>query len=367
MKAVSGDRSRLEHIDCLRALAALFVMCHHIFGEAIRLSGTTGPISDAVTHILYAYIDLGRTGVLLFFIISGYCIAHSILRPSPSPATAFVINRLARIYPAYWLSILAAVAVYGLPSSPDLIANITLTQGFLGRPHMIGVYWTLTIELSFYALCVGLYLLGILSDLRRIQFIWLALVTYCVFAAVMRSATGLALPYAWPWFLSLMVGGTILRRRDDSNLVDRRLMSFSVLGLLASALIIAVCIYHDPDTYNKGWLRDFISNATAILLFVVGNYAIRIRSSVLAYLGTISYSLYLFHPLILEVGSRILSETIAGQGALGAIFFIIFLMMPIFAICSVSYHIVELSGIAMGRKMIELLQKQAAAFSIRLP
>jgi peptidoglycan/LPS O-acetylase OafA/YrhL len=199
------------------------------------------------------------------------------------------------------------------------------------------------------------------------QFIWLALIIYCIVAASMRAATGIPFPYAWPWFISLMIGGAILRRRDDARLSDPRLLTFSLLGLLASAFIIAVCIYHDADTYNKSWLRDFIANATAIILFVIGNYAVHLRSKILAYFGKISYSLYLFHPLILVVWSRLLDEKISGQGAMGTIFFTVTILAPIFMISAASYHLIELRGIAIARKIIDSLHKQAPAFSARLP
>ena len=52
--------------------------------------------------------------------------------------------------------------------APEVVANVTMLQQFFGIENVLGIYWTLQIELIFYALCVGLFIIGLL---RRTKFI----------------------------------------------------------------------------------------------------------------------------------------------------------------------------------------------------
>jgi hypothetical protein len=94
----------------------------------------------------------------------------------------FWISRFFRLYPAYWLSILLVVLVGGsIPAVLTLVINVTMLQKFVGFPDMIGVYWTLQIELIFYMLCSSRFVKiakigekgrGICHDLHRIGVIF---------------------------------------------------------------------------------------------------------------------------------------------------------------------------------------------------
>ncbi|MFP3442231.1 hypothetical protein R0K18_31325, partial [Pantoea sp. SIMBA_133] len=71
----------------------------------------------------------------------------------------FVISRAARLYPPYWLSlafavvILALVQVPGYSLSPgQILVNLTMVQRWLLVDDVVDVYWTLAVEMQFYAL-----------------------------------------------------------------------------------------------------------------------------------------------------------------------------------------------------------------------
>ena len=347
-----GGPDRLTHIDCLRAVAVLAVVAHHIVGESVAISGLHGTDAGNVIAGLYAYFDLGRLGVLLFFILSGYCIAHSILRPRARPVLAFALNRLARIYPAYWLSIAGAIALYGMPSPQDLITNLALVQRFVGRPDLLGIYWTLAIELSFYALCIVLFVAGLLQRLERLQIVWLALLGYCLVAVLARNWAGVSLPYAWPWFLSLMIGGALVRRLDDGGGANRRRIGIGLALILVVALIIALGIYGDGNIYDKTWEQDFIANAGAVLLFFGVNHIYRLRSVFFAFVGRISYSIYLFHALIFELIARLFASSGIFSGLAGMALLTGMTLCSVLIVAALVYRLIEVPGIDLGRRMV---------------
>ena len=86
----------------------------------------------------------------------------------PHAVRRFVISRFFRLYPAYWLSLTAAlvvlvVAAHQHVDAREVAANVTVLQQFIGIENVLGIYWTLQIELIFYALCVGLFIIGLLQ------------------------------------------------------------------------------------------------------------------------------------------------------------------------------------------------------------
>ena len=79
----------------------------------------------------------------------------------------FVISRVARLYPPYWLSlafavvILALVQVPGYSLSPgQIFVNLTMVQRWLLVDDVVDVYWTLAVEMQFYALVLTLLILS---------------------------------------------------------------------------------------------------------------------------------------------------------------------------------------------------------------
>ena len=104
---------------------------------------------------------LGILGVELFFMISGFVILMSVWGRGIG---AFALSRLVRLFPAYWVSVAAIAAVYGLTAATALDPklslgeygiNLTMLQRAFGVYDANGVYWSLWAELRFYLLIAG--------------------------------------------------------------------------------------------------------------------------------------------------------------------------------------------------------------------
>ena len=144
--------SRLAVLDYLRLLASLAVVAHHwLFWGPVN--GMTPGIGVTPLAPIAAY---GYLGVQLFFLISGYVI---FLSASGRDAGAFAAGRASRLYPAFWAGVLittVAALLTGQSRFPELLpqflANLTMVPAAFGQQQLDGVYWTLTLELEFYAL-----------------------------------------------------------------------------------------------------------------------------------------------------------------------------------------------------------------------
>ncbi|MFE9285443.1 acyltransferase family protein [Streptomyces olivaceus] len=147
---------RLRALDGLRLLAALMVAAYHYGGrggEVTKAWGSSAELQFPTLHTLFAY---GCLGVQVFFVISGFVICMSGWGRS---LRSFFASRAARLLPAYWAAVILVTLVFALPSvayatvSPsDGLANLTLLHESTGADRVLGVDWTLWVEIRFYAL-----------------------------------------------------------------------------------------------------------------------------------------------------------------------------------------------------------------------
>ena len=291
----AAPERRLVEVDALRGVAALAVVAYHYTTRYMELYGTGATPSFSAPH--------GHFGVNLFFIISGFVIFMTLAR-TRQPMD-FVVSRLSRLFPAYWVAValtFAVISAWGLPGKEvtplQALANLTMIHGLAGVPHVDGVYWTLEVELLFYAGMLGLFMT------RSLHRIHLALVVLIGLKLTYHVAASFGVTLSWtvsrllilnfiPWFaLGICVHQTVTA------------MSRPGAACWVTALAALGCI---------GFVDGWILSATALLLasLVWGAAAGRLPwlgHPVLAYFGTISYTLYLLHE---NIGWVVLRESMA--------------------------------------------------------
>jgi peptidoglycan/LPS O-acetylase OafA/YrhL len=151
----------VRNLQALRAAAGLLVVGAH-------LSGPTGFETKHLGsfNLLGNYHSVGSTGVDLFFIISGFIMivtTHRVVR-GPETAKRFLLRRIARIYPPYFVVTAGILVLFLL--RPDLVNSSQtrppdILSSFLLLPQaglpLLLVSWTLVFEVYFYiALAISL-------------------------------------------------------------------------------------------------------------------------------------------------------------------------------------------------------------------
>lgn len=294
---------RLVHIDAMRAIAALLVVWVHVAENLVLVAG-----SGDWVHTIARDVGVGGVGVTLFFLISGFVIPSSLRndRPRGQELRTFAIRRFFRLYPAFWLSIpFALVAIWWAFDKPisleAIVANFTMVAQPFGFQLIEPPYWTLAIELAFYALCALLFALGLL---RRAG----ALVGMSAgFAAVYLAAYLPWLPRSWTEFLyqdqfarqlSLMFCGSLLRRWHDGDLPEWA--KLATVGMLSLWLALPFAMGLAFTDGQPGLVYSDVdgSRAIGILLFLLLAFVLKPRFRPLVALGQASYSLYLFHTIV---------------------------------------------------------------------
>ncbi|MFB9624070.1 acyltransferase family protein [Nonomuraea helvata] len=154
----------MAELDLLRFLAALAVVAFHYL---VAYASVWGDRPAELFPALAPIAGLGILGVELFFIISGFVILMTVWGRGLG---GFARSRFVRLYPAYWLSLGAVAAVYGLTGAKALdpklspgeyLLNATMFQRLFKVTDASGVYWSLWAELRFYLLMAILVIVGV--------------------------------------------------------------------------------------------------------------------------------------------------------------------------------------------------------------
>jgi peptidoglycan/LPS O-acetylase OafA/YrhL len=170
------DSSRVPALDLLRLAAVGAVILYHF--------GFWGPASHGVPQVsipaLAPVAQYGFLGVPVFFAISGFVIAYSAEGRSP---IGFAIARFSRIYPTFVLCMtltFVATLLFGAGhfevTAAQWLANLFIAAPLVGQPYVDTSYWSLVIEVVFYAWVAAFMALGLFP--RRIDAIilaWLAI------------------------------------------------------------------------------------------------------------------------------------------------------------------------------------------------
>jgi exopolysaccharide production protein ExoZ len=167
-------RLHVYPLDAVRFFAALCVLAFHLaFYAWAAPYSTVGRMYHGAAAFpeLAAWSWFGWVGVEVFFVISGFVIANSANSSSPM---RFAKSRALRLYPAVWVCAFITLAAWMLidgaalrPLLGELVRSLSL---WVNGPWIDGVYWTLAIEMMFYALIFLVLLRG-----RFAQLAWVAL------------------------------------------------------------------------------------------------------------------------------------------------------------------------------------------------
>lgn len=294
---------RIVELDALRGIAAFGVMLYHY----------TAWYNQLYKHLpgVLFYFPKGKYGVELFFIISGFVIFMTLERVKTG--SDFIIGRCFRLFPAYWSAIIitfTVVFIVGLPGLEvklhEALINLTMLQSFFNVPHVDQVYWTLELELSFYAIMFVFYKLKLLASIEKLAMGWLSVIALSV---IYRHYLSLEINPRIELFLLL----------NSANLFIIGLMFYKIYkkgasptryAIIAASLIVYRFQHPDGDPQSLHSWAEFLILTLWILLFklVLDNKMRFFRLKIFVFVGTISYSLYLIHENIGYVIIRYLSN-----------------------------------------------------------
>ncbi|WP_405467628.1 acyltransferase family protein [Streptomyces canus] len=391
--------AKLGWLDALRGIAALVVVFDH----------SSYTFMADFRRELMPQFNTSRYGIMVFFLVSGYIIPASLERRGC--VRTFWIGRIFRVYPlwAVVVTVLLAANLLGVADLPDfgresaatvVVAHATMLQELLGTPNVLLVLWTLSYEMSFYLLVVALFTvrlhrpsaavavtLAVLSTasvtagavlpasalsglvgtgpLIVCASITMALAICCAsagspvlrgFGGVLGGVLALALVGfngtvpLWEGLviLAVMFLGTAVYRAENGQSTWRYAAGTAVM--VVGCAVGSAYRYGDGDHFTRrGWIVAFL---LAVLTFGAGLASRRRRiPRMLTGLGTISYSLYLVHPVLLTVIDSTVGRRRQDNLALEVAFFAV--LLPL---CLLTYRYIEAPSQTCGRRLAHRMQ-----------
>jgi exopolysaccharide production protein ExoZ len=305
-------RRKLHSLQALRALAALLVVADH----AIYYLAEKQDVAQSLQNLAWF---LGTFGVDIFFVISGFIMIYTArdLFGTRLGFAKFAYRRIIRIVPLYWLATIIAAGLlvrHQFPSNFEIFTSLAFIPvvAQAGEPlrPILGVGWTLNLEMFFYAL----FTVSLLFSRRTGTILVVSLLVLLVaVGGLLKPVVDTNDPLTVATFLTnpillLFAAGVVLGTMID--LSDRwafrvPLGAIIVIGLIVAAVaLFVVCV--DQAPWPFGWQVVFWGLCVAIVLLAI--VAEEHRSGALAgleRLGDASYSIYLFHFLVIAAVGRV--------------------------------------------------------------
>lgn len=320
----------------LRGLLALSVVFFHIYGSAV-IEGYISGFSKE--HLLNLINYAGPISVDLFFVISGYLITQSL--SNKRTLREFIINRIIRIYPVFIVIHLFIFTVGPFIEYKwmagigwreymmHFISNALLLPGMFQLPIAQIVAWSLSYELFFYIIAG---LVWFIYHGQRMQkfgkyFFYFLLIALCSVVVYYRKD-----------MLFFAVGVAVYFSQDRINWKTNKLFYLN-------GIIILAAIYYSFQLWNNpiapALILSFLFFITIITEY--GLLSAILRTRLMRYLGKISFSLYMWHTMVM-FPLKIVVPKISGLIGFSSLSFAIYAMLSLvlsLAISHLSYHYLE--------------------------
>lgn len=336
MAAPEQNQQQYLGIQALRFVAAFFVLIAH----------TTFGVSERIDPDYFTWHN-GAMGVYMFFIISGFVmmVSSQKLMGQVNGWKIFLKRRLIRIVPMYWLVttikllvvlLIPAVALHSSFEIWHTLASYFFiparnVEGLIRPIHAVG--WTLTYEMFFYLVFATMLFL------RRPPLPYM-LVFFCILASInymIQSDEGYpaivlySRPLILYFLMGMLLGQLCLKGFRPPVWLSVTMLIIGFVVLFMQPHIETELIW--PDFYRWAPPSAFIVSAVAFLEPQLKKF----MSKPLLLLGDSSYSLYLFHPIMVPA----IAVLLAKSGFIDPNIAVVLILILMITVCLGIYLILE--------------------------
>lgn len=307
-------RNQIVGLDLIRFMAAMAVVIFHFtYWIWAPDSSTPKRITGGMFEFRTLNLAWGWIGVQVFFVISGFVIAYSAASAS---SAGFLRSRILRLAPAAWICAtitLAVVVMVRDTTLADALMRYARSVLFVPvGPWIDGVYWTLGIEIVFYALVLALISLRRLHWLEGVSGLMAAVSAVFWMGWLIRP--DLLAPLADARLTALLLIrhggefslGVVLWLILFQGATWRRMLIVGVAVLASSIEISAAAgafaaragVAAAPLPPLTFWALSVAALCAAVIFNDAFHRLLRGRTQTIRHLGLATYPLYLVHQLV---------------------------------------------------------------------
>lgn len=380
---------RYEELDSLRGLAALAVMMGHflmVFTPIVQNTYNISFLDYPLNFLKYTPLHAiwgGHEAVIMFFLLSGFVLSLPFYSNRTQSYTKYLIKRICRIYVPFIIALFAAILIRDLVYESKL-TNLTSYYNNL---------WVIPPDMK--SIIQHLLFIGNYNTTRYDPILWtlvhemrISILFPFVMFVIVKGGWKVGLPLAFVLtFGSEILLENIKTRYMTNFVVSLHYASFFIIGALlaryreelksvfsrlngwwsALLLVVAICLYAFKWIgYGEDFQKVFMPNrgdwltalgASIFIVTAVSSVWLSklLQRKPLVFLGKISYSLYLYHMIVL------LSLVHLLNGVMDTAFIVLIAFVCSFVVGAMSYYWIELPSIKLGKLLTGWGKKPAVA------
>lgn len=352
-----------KEIDALRALAVLLVIWFHAAGAAYSY---ISPPDGLMTNIYHNITVIGRTGVDLFFVISGFLITGILMDTAHKANNLknFYIRRTLRIFPLYYMSLIVIFALIyifygGVDVEGELLPHIFYFQNWRmdfrhGEYIFLNHYWSLAVEEQFYIVWPLLFLFCFKRSARMVGALCLSLfiiACFCRYYFLNEGELAVLFMNTFCRIDTLVLGSFaafILREyKPDMKLVKD--ISALSLGVLSFVIVMTLLVFAPKHGYDIAIVYHAYVPIALFHVFLVtyifslnktGHSCRILNSKYILKIGQVSYGIYVFHwPITILLAKQSFVKEMDYMTSHGYLFLMTLLLS--FVCAAISYKFFE--------------------------
>lgn len=344
--------NRLSSIDAMRGIAIIGVVAVH----AVL-------VTKDVTPAIASLAAYGSKGVQLFFVLSALTL-FTVYGARRYSLADFYIRRFFRVAPMFYVGMLLYLALHGFgiqPFAPDGIGlkQVLLTLTFLhgydvsSFNAVVPGGWSIACEASFY-LIFPILLRWIDTPWRALLALVASFLVAIAWALFVRSSVsdnysselvGSFVTFGFPYNLPTFVGGALVylafAKTDLAARVGRIPAAVLLAASIAAMLVLAL---------NN--MRSPLYAALPITLLVLSVVLLRgagARPGILSRVGTVSFSIYIVHFVVIDAIRALFEPLLSGNAAFVLVW--IATLLVSYLISELTYKYIEIPFISLGKSL----------------
>ncbi|HEV8084404.1 MAG TPA: acyltransferase [Chitinophagaceae bacterium] len=366
-----------KNLDGLRFIAALFVILEHVTEYKASM------VPGYSNFFRYYFNILGRYGVNLFFVLSGFLITYLLFselkREHTISVKKFYVRRILRTWPLYLIlgTIVICLIDIVLKKTGDgngttpVLTNLAYLYTFtINFQLLFGVYnrgifeiaWSICIEEQFYLVWPWIVKLGF----KKVHGLILLFILAGIFSGIilhLLSVKGIihttrnpVYIFAVCRFSHLAIGAyaafLLFNQHSYQKIITITKNKILQGCIILITLLLSFNIIHLPVFIDEYFLDTFPAFLFAFIILsaVSGNFIFNLEGKWLKLFGKYSYGIYIFHPSVAQLILIWFKKTFQNNFFNYEILYVLLVSMATITIAAASYQFFEIRFLQLKRK-----------------